>query len=76
MRKPCQLPAVILFCVPAAGIVPDSGHANKSEIGMDVALEALRDTYRLKKATMDDLIAAAKVSRVANIMRPYLESLR
>jgi hypothetical protein len=40
-----------------------------------VAIEALKECYRLKKASMDDLWAAAKVCRVANIMRPYLESL-
>jgi len=47
----------------------------RNKIGMDVALEALRECRRLKKAPMDELWAAAKVCRVANIMRPYLESL-
>ena len=47
----------------------------RNKIGMDVALEALRECRRLKKASMDELWAAAKVCRVANIMRPYLESL-
>jgi predicted transcriptional regulator of viral defense system len=47
----------------------------RNKIGTDVALEALRECRRLKKASMDDLWAAAKVCRVANIMRPYLESL-
>lgn len=48
----------------------------RNKIGMDVALEALRDCYRHKKASMDDLWEAAKVCRVANVMKPYLESLR
>lgn len=48
----------------------------RNKIGLDVALEALRDGYRQKKATMNELFAAAKVCRVANVMRPYLESLR
>ena len=48
----------------------------RNKIGTEVALEALRDCYRQKKATMDDLFEAAKVCRVANVMRPYLESLR
>jgi hypothetical protein len=43
---------------------------------MDVALEALRDCYRQKKATMNQLGEAADICRVANVMRPYLESLR
>jgi len=47
----------------------------RNKMGMDVALEALRECRRLKKASMDDLWAAAKVCRVANVMRPYLESL-
>lgn len=48
----------------------------RHKIGMDVALEALRETYRQKKASMNDLSEAAKVCRVANVMKPYLESLR
>lgn len=48
----------------------------RNKIGMDVALEALRDTYRQKKATMDQLWEAGRVCRVANVIRPYLESLR
>jgi predicted transcriptional regulator of viral defense system len=47
----------------------------RHKIGTDVALEALRDGYRQKKASMNDLWEAAKVCRVANVMRPYLESL-
>ena len=39
------------------------------------ALEALRDCYRQRKATMDELFMAAKVCRVARVMQPYLESL-
>ena len=47
----------------------------RNKIGLDVALEALRDCWRQRKATMDEIWTAAKVCRVANIMRPYLESL-
>jgi len=47
----------------------------RHKIGTDVALEALRESYRQKKATMDDLWEAAKVCRVANVMRPYMEFL-
>jgi predicted transcriptional regulator of viral defense system len=47
----------------------------RNKVGTDVALEALRECRRLKKASMDDLWAAAKICRVANVMRPYLESL-
>lgn len=47
----------------------------RNKIGIDVAIEALRDTWNEKKATMNQLYEAAKVCRVANVMRPYLESL-
>jgi predicted transcriptional regulator of viral defense system len=48
-------------------------HRNK--IGLDVALEALRDARRQKKASADDLWRYAKICRVANVMRPYLEAI-
>lgn len=47
----------------------------RNKIGLDVALEALRDAWRNRRATMDDLLEAAKVCRVANVMRPYLEAM-
>jgi len=47
----------------------------RNKIGLDVALEALRDCYRQRKATMDELWKAAKVCRVARVMQPYLESI-
>jgi hypothetical protein len=36
----------------------------RNKIGLDVALEALRDCYRQRKAMMDELYEAAKVCRV------------
>ena len=47
----------------------------RNKIGLDVALEALRECRRKRRATSDQLWQAAKVCRVANVMRPYLESL-
>jgi predicted transcriptional regulator of viral defense system len=47
----------------------------RNKIGLDVALEALRDCWRERRCTMDHLWRYAKVCRVANVMRPYLESL-
>ncbi len=47
----------------------------RNKIGLDVALEALRDSYRQRKTPMDELWAAAKVCRVARVMQPYLESI-
>ncbi len=47
----------------------------RNKIGLDVALEALRDCWRQRKATMDQLWEAAAVCRVGTVIRPYLESL-
>lgn len=47
----------------------------RHKIGLDVALEALRDCWRERRATMDNLHRYAQICRVANVMRPYLESL-
>lgn len=47
----------------------------RNKIGVDVAIEALRDSLRRRKATVDELWAAAKVCRMANVMRPYLEAV-
>jgi predicted transcriptional regulator of viral defense system len=47
----------------------------RNQIGLDVALEALRGCWRRKLCTMDDLWKYARICRVANVMRPYLESL-
>lgn len=47
----------------------------RNKIGLDVALEALREAWHEKRMTSDDIWHYAKVCRVANVMRPYLESL-
>lgn len=47
----------------------------RNKVGLDVALEALREAWRDKRATSEDLWRYAKICRVANVMRPYLESL-
>ena len=44
-------------------------------VGVDVAIEALREVWRSRKATMDELVEAAEVNRVSKIMRPYLEAI-
>ena len=48
-------------------------HRNK--IGLDVALEALKDARARSKASAEDIWRNAQVCRVANVMRPYLESI-
>lgn len=47
----------------------------RNKIGIDVALEALREGWSQKEFRMDDLWRYATIDRVANVMRPYLESV-
>ena len=47
----------------------------RNKIGLDVALEALRDAWSQGKLPMDALWRYATIDRVANVMRPYLESI-
>jgi predicted transcriptional regulator of viral defense system len=63
----------VRVCSPAKTIADCFKYRNKT--GLDVALEALRDCWKQRRTTMDELLAAAEVCRVANVMRPYLESL-
>jgi predicted transcriptional regulator of viral defense system len=48
-------------------------HRNK--VGLDVALEALREAWRERKFTMEALDRAARVCRVERVIRPYVEAL-
>jgi len=47
----------------------------RNKIGLDVALEALREAWRDRRFKMDDIHRYARVCRVERVMRPYLESL-
>lgn len=46
----------------------------RSKVGLDVALEALRD-YRARRGSVDDLWHYARICRVRNVMQPYLEAI-
>ena len=47
----------------------------RNKIGLDVALEALREVWRARRATMAELDRYARIDRVARVMNPYLASL-
>jgi len=47
----------------------------RNKTGLDVALEALREARRSRLATVGELFEMARVCRVANVMRPYLEAM-
>lgn len=46
----------------------------RNKIGIDVAVEALRDYLGKRGRSMDDLLRAAEVCRVSRVMKPYMES--
>ena len=47
----------------------------RNKIGLDVALEALREAWRDRRCTMDEIDHFARVCRVERVMRPDLEAL-
>ena len=47
----------------------------RNKIGLDIAIEALKDCLRQKKATISDIYRYAKICRVSNVIRPYMEAL-
>ena len=50
-------------------------HLDLIKVSLDVAIEALRDYRRRRVGTIDDLMRAAKVSRVHRVMQPYVEAV-
>jgi predicted transcriptional regulator of viral defense system len=60
---------------PAKTVADCFKHRNK--IGLDIAIEALRDFLQSKKgrAALNDLWRYAEVDRVQTVMRPYIEAL-
>jgi predicted transcriptional regulator of viral defense system len=47
---------------------------HRRRVGLDVAIEALKDALRQRKATIDQIQKYAEVCRVSRIIRPYLEA--
>jgi predicted transcriptional regulator of viral defense system len=47
----------------------------RNKIGVDVAVQALRDAWQKRKITAEQISHFAQVCRVTNVMRPYLDSL-
>ena len=69
---PVEGETVRVYCV-AKTIADVFKYRNK--IGLDVALEALREAWRARRFTMDEIHRYARVCRVERVMRPYLEAL-
>jgi predicted transcriptional regulator of viral defense system len=47
----------------------------RNKIGLDVALEGLREAWRDRRFTMDEMDGFARICRVERVMKPYLEAL-
>jgi predicted transcriptional regulator of viral defense system len=47
----------------------------RNKVGLDVALEALRDALKSRRVKVDELWHFAGICRVTNVLRPYLESI-
>jgi predicted transcriptional regulator of viral defense system len=47
----------------------------RNKVGLDVALEALREAWLERRFTMDELDRYARICRVQRVMKPYLEAL-
>jgi predicted transcriptional regulator of viral defense system len=58
---------------PARTVVDCFRYRNK--VGLDVAIEALRETVRSRKATVSEIDRAAEVCRIGSVIAPYLEAL-
>ena len=58
---------------PARTVVDCFRYRNK--IGLDVALEALRDAIRSRRATVGEIARVAEVCRIQTVISPYLESI-
>lgn len=58
---------------PARTVVDCFRYRNK--VGLDVAMEALRDAVRSRKAMVGEIDRAAEVCRIRTVIAPYLEAL-
>ena len=47
----------------------------RNKIGLNIAIEALKDCLHQKKANVNEIYRYAKVCRVSNVIRPYMEAL-
>jgi predicted transcriptional regulator of viral defense system len=47
----------------------------RNKIGLDIAIEAFKDCLRQKRASIAEIYRYAKVCRVSNVIRPYMEAL-
>lgn len=63
----------VRITTPARTVVDCFRYRNK--VGLDVALEALRDAIQSRKAVVSEIDRAAEVCRIGTVIGPYLEAL-
>ncbi len=63
----------VKITTPARTVVDCFRYRNK--IGLDVAMEALRDAVHSRKAMVGEIDRAAEVCRISTVMAPYLAAL-
>jgi predicted transcriptional regulator of viral defense system len=64
---------VVRMTSPARTVVDCFRYRNK--IGIDVALEALKESLRQRRASVAAIVRAAHVGRVHSVIKPYLEAV-
>ena len=47
----------------------------RHKVGLDVALEALKDAWRQRKLDINQVTNFARINRVEKVMQPYLETV-
>jgi predicted transcriptional regulator of viral defense system len=65
--------SIKVYC-PAKTVVDCFRFRNK--IGIDIAIEAMRDVLSQKKAAYDEIWEYARICRMTKVMRPYLEAIQ
>jgi predicted transcriptional regulator of viral defense system len=71
--KRSMLGVPVSITSPARTVVDCFRYRNK--VGIDVAMEALRDAFRSRITTVSEIVRAAEVCRARTVMRTYLEAL-
>jgi len=47
----------------------------RNKVGIDVAIEALKECWRSRRCSIDELVYYAGICRVRNIIQPYMEAI-
>ena len=71
--KRSMLGVPVSITSPARTVVDCFRYRNK--VGIDVAMEALRDAVRSRITTVDQISRAAEMCRIRTVIGPYLEAL-